>query len=124
MILAAGTGDLTGTIDGQNHTFVAHVTLTDDAVVYVNGLARLQSPLVENGYTLIGQTLSLPEAPVPGDTVWIYQPDGSTEAVTNTQGPSPSAGTAQAYRPNVSNSLQLPNGSVNLKPVAGIATGG
>jgi hypothetical protein len=119
MILAAGTGDLTGAIDGQNRTFVAQVTLTANVVVYVNGLARLGAQLINNGYTLSGQTLTLSEAPVPGDTVWLYQPDsGSTVAVTNVLGPVPAAGKTTAFHPFLSNDIHLPEGSVNapLRP--------
>ena len=113
MWIVAGTGDLTGTIDGQNTTFVAQVSLTQAAVVYVNGLARLPGGVIDNGYTLAGQTLTLQEPPVPGDTVAILQPEGGAqEASLNLVGPVPGAGTADAYSPFLSNDLEPPEGSV------------
>ena len=113
MLLAAGTGDLTGAIDGQNATFVAQVSLTQAATVYVNGLARLPGGVTDNGYVLDGQTLTLQEAPVPGDTVAILQPDGGgQEAALNLLGPSPGVGAADALRPILSNDFEPPEGSV------------
>lgn len=126
MLLVGGTDALVGAMDGLNVTFVAQVSLPDDCVVAVNGLLRLPGGATRNGYTLSGSTLTLGEAPVPGDTVTVYVPQtvsyGSQWSVSP-GGPRTEVGIAYALVPSGTGSLREPTAAsgaaVALAPTIG-----
>lgn len=99
MWLICGTPDLVGPIDGTNTSFAPAVPLRADAVVYINGLARLPGPATSNGYTWDGSTLTLEEPPVPGDTVAVWQSQPGTQETVALDGPTPSAGVVSSLSP-------------------------
>lgn len=122
MWLVAGTAALLGNIDGQNRAFRPTVTLRDDAVLYINGTARLPGPATDNGYTFDGTTLTLNETPLPGDTVAVWQPDGpSSGGNTTMSGPTPPPGIAGGPSPTLGLLDLEPEGAV-LSPPSGLAT--
>lgn len=122
MWLRADTPALVGAIDGTNATFRLTTPLRDDAVVYINGLARLPGAATENGYRFEGASLLLGEVPVPGDTVAIWQPDGSAGSTTPIGGYPPPAGIVVTQSPTLGAFdltargavWQLPSGSATL----------
>lgn len=119
MWLSTQAGDLTGAIDGVNTAFVAQVSLNDGVQVFINGLVRLPGPSIDNGYALSGQTLTLAEAPEPGDVISLYVPEGAgLTLVTNLLGPSPDPGATSAFAPTLTQTLEPPMGAL-FGPVPG-----
>lgn len=122
MWLRADTPLLVGAIDGSNATFVPSVPIRDDAVVYINGLARLSDPDIENGYRFSGGKLLLSEVPVPGDIVAIWQPEAAGGGTTVIGGYTPVPGIVTQQSPTLGmldltaqgSVWQLPSGSAAL----------
>ncbi len=122
MWLMADTPLLVGTIDGTNAQFRPSVTLRADAVVYINGLARLPGPSTDNGYVFAGGVLQLSEVPVPGDIVAIWQPDSSAAGgQTVIGGPTPPAGNVLPESPTLGLLGCSGQGAI-LPPPSGAAT--
>lgn len=123
MWLIGGTQDLAGAIDGVNRVFVASVAVRPDAQVYVNGLARLPGAVTDNGYALTDQTVVLGEAPVPGDTVALWQATGSSSGPsTPINGPTPVGGGAQSTSPTLTLSGSGPEGMTWPPPSGSTST--
>lgn len=117
MWLLAGTQEFLGAIDGVNKTFQASMAVRPDAQVYVNGLARLPGGATENGYRLIGRQVVLDEAPVPGDTVALWQVSGASSGPsTPINGPTPAGGDTLASSPTLSTSAASPQGMTWAPP--------